>query len=204
MKPTIITDEMIEKMKKKGIKSLIVNGVKSLLFYAILFSALFYIEGSEYNTLFTKESQPVWFWGVFVIILTAPIWMFKLYRLILNPTYYGEVTDVKISRTVDARVLTGYDRSIKGTVDTCTVTVISKFDIEHHFTFRQEEALFAHDYFRVGDRVFHYVFSDIPVNLSNDRAAKYCPRCGTLGAECENVCAKCNIPFIQCTSKKDP
>lgn len=61
MKPTIITDEMIEKMKKKGIKSLVVNGVKSLLFYAILFSALFYIEGSEYNTLFTKESQPVWF-----------------------------------------------------------------------------------------------------------------------------------------------
>ena len=37
MKPTIITDEMIEKMKKKGIKRLIVNGAKSLLFYAVFF-----------------------------------------------------------------------------------------------------------------------------------------------------------------------
>ena len=94
--------EMIRKMKKKGIRKLIGSIIKSILFSGITITALFFIESSENNTLFTKETQPVWFWGVFVILLILPIWLFRLYRYALNPSFYGEVVDIKDSQTAEA------------------------------------------------------------------------------------------------------
>ena len=197
MNQNVLTEEMIRKMKKKGIRKLIGSIIKSVLFSGITITALFFIESSEYNTLFTKETQPVWFWGVFVILLILPIWLFRLYRYALNPSFYGEVVDIKDSQTADVRIADGPWSRVKGVVDTCTIVVKSKLGLTHRFYFQHESAAFARKFYHIGDRVYHYVFSDIPVNLSSESETKYCPCCGNLGADFEEECSACRVPFIE-------
>ena len=189
--------EMIRKMKKKGIRKLIGSIIKSILFSGITITALFFIESSENNTLFTKETQPVWFWGVFVILLILPIWLFRLYRYALNPSFYGEVVEIKDSKTANVNVAVGYGNRVSEVVDTCIVIVKSKAGLTQRFYFQRESASFARKFYRVGDRVYHYVFSDIPVNLSSESETKYCPCCGNLGADFEEECSACRVPFIE-------
>lgn len=197
MKPSILTEKMIQKMKKKGIRKLIGSIIKSVLFSGITITALFFIESSEYNTLFTKETQPVWFWGAFVILLIAPIWFFKLYQYVLHSSYYGEVVEIKDSQTATVNVAVGYGNRVTGLMDTCIVIVKSKTGLKQRFDFQRESASFARKFYRVGDQVYHYVFSDIPVNLSGESETKYCPCCGSLGADFEKECSACRVPFIE-------
>ncbi len=135
MNQHVLTNEMIRKMKKKGIRKLIGNIIKSVLFSGITITALFFIESSENNTLFTKETQPVWFWGVFVILLIAPIWLFKLYQYVLHPSYYGEVVEIKDSKTANVNVAVGYGNRVGEVVDTCIVIVKSKAGLTQRFFF---------------------------------------------------------------------
>lgn len=195
--PDVLTDEIIRQMKKRWMRRLVGNVIKSFLFYGVTISALFLIERSEYNTLFTKESQPVWFWGAFVILLVAPIWLFGLYRLIWNGSYSGQVTNVKHIQTIEGRAIVGYDSSVSGTVDVCTVTVTSRRGLTHRLVFRGGKAVFARDYFREGDPVYHHRFSDTLVNLSGKGTARYCPCCGVSGGCDVSTCGDCRVSFIE-------
>ena len=195
--PDVLTDEIVRQMKKRWVGKLVGTIIKSFLFYGITITALFLVEQSEYNTLFTKESQPVWFWGVFVLLLLAPIWLFGFFRLIWNGSYSGTVTNVKNIQTIEGRAIVGYDSSVSGTVDVCTVTVTSKRGLTHRLVFRGERAAFARDYFREGDQVYHHRFSDTLINLSEKSPVKYCPRCGAIGGRDEDACEDCRVSFIE-------
>lgn len=66
-------------LKKRGLRILRKNIMKSLLFWGVSMTALF-VTGSR-SKLFNMREQPVWFWGVFVILLVAPVLYFRFYRL---------------------------------------------------------------------------------------------------------------------------
>ena len=172
MNQNVLTEEMIRKMKKKGIRKLIGSIIKSILFSGITITALFFIESSENNTLFTKETQPVWFWGVFVILLILPIWLFRLYRYALNPSYCGEVVEVKDGERADVRIYNGPYMRVKSVADTCTIVVKTKSGFTHRVEYQKEAATVARETYHVGDKVYHYVFSDDLINLTNENKSE--------------------------------
>ena len=67
-------------IQKRGKRLLVSRVLKCLVFYAVFMTILFVTERN--NDLFTRETHPVWFWGIFVILVLLPLWKWKLYQLI--------------------------------------------------------------------------------------------------------------------------
>ena len=80
-----LSDRTERKIEAHGRQKTVRNGVKSLLFWGVTMTALF-ATGSR-SKLFNMQEQPVWFWGVFVILLAAPVLYFRFYRLFTCPEF---------------------------------------------------------------------------------------------------------------------
>lgn len=70
-----IPQETAQAIRKTCRRVLVRNLIKSLLFYAVSMAILF-ITGNS-NDLFNSKAQPVWFWGVFLILAVFPFWKWK-------------------------------------------------------------------------------------------------------------------------------
>lgn len=172
MKNNVVTNKKIQAMKKKGIRKLIVSITLSLLLSVVAIATLFFVEQTEGNTLFTREAQPVWFWGLFAIFLIAPLCLFKIHRLILNPSYCGEVVEVKDGERADVQIYNGPYMRAKSVADTCTIVVKTKSGFTHRVEYQKEAATVARETYHVGDKVYHYVFSDDLINLTNENKSE--------------------------------
>ena len=188
-------------LKKRGLRILRKNIMKSLLFWGVSMTALF-VTGSR-SKLFNMQEQPVWFWGVFVILLAAPILYFRLYQLVTCPAFTGTV-----SKLTNKTHFGGKSQDVKGFVDgmnysemgryeICNVTVLDGKGKPHVFQFpRSEKTAFAWEYYQVGDVVSYPRFAKYPFNESRLPSHPFCLCCGYIGAAGERECPDCGVPFV--------
>ena len=188
-------------LKKRGLRILRKNIMKSLLFWGVSMTALF-ATGSR-SKLFNMQEQPVWFWGVFVILLAAPILYFRLYQLVTCPAFTGTV-----SKLTNKTHFGGKSQDVKGFVDgmnysemgryeICNVTVLDGKGKPHVFQFpRSEKTAFAWEYYQVGDVVSYPRFAKYPFNESRLPSHPFCLCCGYIGAAGERECPDCGVPFV--------
>ncbi len=192
---------MLTAIRKKGKKRLLKNILKTLVFYAIAMTILL-VTGSQ-SKLFNWEAQPVWFWGVFAILLIFPIWKFRLYEPFLFPNFEGTVADIKSKVLLGGKKETakGYidisNISEMGRVDVCTVIVKRQNRFSNRFVFSREAAVFAREYYQVGDSVYHPLFAKYPYNSQNRTGKNFCINCGGIGSENESDCSLCGVPFAK-------
>ena len=188
-------------LKKRGLRILRKNIMKSLLFWGVSMTALF-VTGSR-SKLFNMQEQPVWFWGVFVILLAAPVLYFRFYRLFTCPEFSGMV--IKLTNKTHfggkTKDLGGFvdnmNASELGTFEVCNVTVQDAKEKSHTFSFsRNEKVKFARSYYQVGDAVYHPRFAKYPFNESRLPSHPFCLCCGYIGAAGERECPDCGVPFV--------
>lgn len=191
-----LSDRTERKIAARGRQKTVRNGVKSLLFWGVTMTALF-ATGSR-SKLFNMQEQPVWFWGVFVILLAAPILYFKFYRLLTYPVFRGTVTELK-NRRQYVSTDRGYNsrRLINmSPEDTCILTVSDgKREYKIPFTMA-DKATFARENYQVGDAVYHPRFAKYPFNESRLPSHPFCLCCGYIGAAGERECPDCGVPFV--------
>ena len=94
-------EELFADIRKKGIRRLVGQLIKSAVFYVISIISLFLLE--RYNDVFTRKTQPVVFWCVFAIIILIPILRYQFYNLIFNGSFFGEVTEIKNKRVLASK-----------------------------------------------------------------------------------------------------
>lgn len=192
------TPQIKKAFEKRGINILIKNTVKAIIFYALCYFALFFSE--QRNDTLTRETMP--FWVIFVLILIIPLWLFKFYKFIVSPSFYGIVIDINDVILLDGKkqnspnVIFAGDVQHMGEVDSCIVTVKSNIGLKYKFVFKRENAIFARDYYSIGDKVYHNTFSKWPISTVKAPPKKFCPVCGDLCADFENECPHCKLPLI--------
>lgn len=191
-----ISDLTERKIAARGRQKTVRNGVKSLLFWGVTMTALF-ATGSR-SKLFNMQEQPVWFWGVFVILLAVPILYFKFYRLLTYPVFRGTVTELKNRRQYVSNDRCYNSRRLinMSPEDTCILTVSDgKREYKIPFTMA-DKAPFARENYQVGDAVYHPRFAKYPFNESRLPAHPFCLCCGYIGAAGERECPDCGVPFV--------
>ena len=196
-----LSDQTERRIAALGKRKLVRNGIKSLLFWGVTMTALF-VTGSR-SKLFNMREQPVWFWGVFVILLAAPILYFRLYQLVTCPAFTGTV-----SKLTNKTHFGGKSQDVKGFVDNmnsselgryevCNVTALDGKGRPHVFQFpRSEKTAFAWEYYQVGDVVSYPRFAKYPFNESRLPSHPFCLCCGYIGAAGERECPDCGVPFV--------
>ena len=170
--------------------------MKSLLFWGVSMTALF-ATGSRSKLLNMRE-QPVWFWGVFVILLAAPVLYYKFYRLLTYPVFRGTVTELKNRRQYVSNDRCYNSRRLinMSPEDTCILTVSDgKREYKIPFTMA-DKATFARENYQVGDAVYHPRFAKYPFNESRLPSHPFCLCCGYIGATGERECPDCGVPFV--------
>lgn len=196
----LIPQETAQAIRKKCRRVLVRNLIKSLLFYAVSMAILF-ITGNS-NDLFNREAQPVWFWGVFLILVAFPFWKWKLYQLIVCRNLYATVEEVKSRRAVgneDGE----YTGGLSGVglnlhyIDACTMVIRSDKGLRHRFPATNEKAGIIRSNYEKGDRVFYPMFAAYPFNMSREPERPFCLCCGYTGTADETVCPNCDVPFIK-------
>ena len=198
--PEYFTPQIKKSVNKCGIKDLIKNIIKSIIFYLLSYSALFFSE--QRNDIFTRETQPFWFWIVFIVIMFMPIYIFGFHKLILCPSFYGTVINVENTHILDGKksdspkVIFPSDNQHTGEVDVCIITVKSNIGAKYKFFFKRENTMLAREYYSVGDAVYHNVFTKYPINCFKAPPKKFCVRCGDLCADFESDCPHCRIPLV--------
>ena len=183
-------------LKKRGLRILRKNIMKSLLFWGVSMTALF-VTGSR-SKLFNMREQPVWFWGVFVILLAAPVLYFKFYRLLTYPVFRGTVTELKNRRQYVSNDRCYNSRRLinMSPEDTC-ILIVSDGKREYKIPFTMaDKATFARENYQVGDAVYHPRFAKYPFNESRLPSHPFCLCCGYIGAAGERECPDCGVPFV--------
>ncbi len=187
-------------IQKRGKRLLVSRVLKCLVFYAVFMTILFVTERN--NDLFTRETQPVWFWGIFVILVLLPLWKWKLYQLITCHNCYGTVERFRSRRAIgneDGE----YTGGLSGAglnfryIDACTMVVRSSKGWRHRFVAYNEKANVIRSNYQVGDRVFCPMFAAYPFNISRAPERPFCLCCGYVGTQDETVCPACDIPFVR-------
>ena len=188
-------------LKKRGHRILRKNIMKSLLFWGVSMTALF-ATGSR-SKLFNMQEQPVWFWGMFVILLATPILYFRLYQLVTCPAFTGTVSKLTSKthfggKSQDVKgFVDGMNYSEMGRYEICNVTVLDGKGRPHIFQFpRSEKTAFAWEYYQVGDVVSYPRFAKYPFNESRLPSHPFCLCCGYIGAAGERECPDCGVPFV--------
>ena len=190
-------EQLFSDIRKNGVRELRKKLIKSVVFYMLSITCLFWLENQ--NELFTRKVNPVAFWCIFVFILLIPIAHFQFYKLILQGSYYGEVTEIKNKRVLAAKngdnesatAMYG-DITMMGKIDVCVVTVRSRHGIHHEYVFfRDEMANFARETYHVGEAVFHPLFAKYPYNESHEPSRPFCLFCGEIGDLDSQRCLKC-------------
>ena len=200
MKQITISENVIKGIRKKGIKKNVLNIIKVLIFYGIGMTILFLTESQ--NDLFTRYKTPIWFWGIFAIILIFPIWKFQLYKLV-NQNYHGKVIEVEHATRLGGKKedMSGYidisNIGEMGRIDVCIVTVKSTHGICRKYVFTRDLAQFAREYYQKGDQIFVPLFAEYPFNESRKVETSFCLFCGTQGDDRDNNCPKCGVLFIK-------
>lgn len=191
-----LSNQTERKIAARGRQKTVRNGVKSLLFWSVTMTALF-VTGSR-SKLFNMREQPVWFWGVFVILLTAPVLYYKFYRLLTYPVFRGTVTELKNRRQYVSNDRCYNSRRLinMSPEDTCILTVSDgKREYKIPFTMA-DKATFARENYQVGDAVYHPRFAKYPFNESRLPSHPFCLCCGYIGATGERECPDCGVPFV--------
>lgn len=191
-----LSNQTERKIAARGRQKTVRNGVKSLLFWGVTMTALF-VTGSR-SKLFNMREQPVWFWGVFVILLTAPVLYYKFYRLLTYPVFRGTVTERKNRRQYVSNDRCYNSRRLinMSPEDTCILTVSDgKREYKIPFTMA-DKATFARENYQVGDAVYHPRFAKYPFNESRLPSHPFCLCCGYIGAAGEQECPDCGVPFV--------
>ena len=189
-------DQLVNSIRKSGIRELRKNIIKSAIFYAVSIVCLFLIESS--NELLSRKDNPVVFWSIFVLVILIPIIRFRFYRLFFY-CEYGEVTEIKNKRELGAknkeneRATAMYgDITMMGTIEVCVITVRTRRGTYREYTFsRDEMANFARASYQVGDTVFCPLFAKYPYNEMREPSRPFCLFCGELGEADSQVCKKC-------------
>ena len=182
-------------LKKRRHLILCKNLIKSAVFWGVSMTVLFVI-GSR-SKLFNMQTQPVWFWGVFAILLALPVLYFKFYQLATYPEVTGMVSKLE-SKTHDIRgVADNMNRPELGRFEVCEVTVLDEKGKTHVFPFpRTNQTAFAGEYYQVGDVVYYPRFAKCPFNESRLPPRPFCLCCGHIGAAGEHHCPDCGAPFV--------
>ena len=191
-----LSDLTERKIAARGRQKTVRNGVKSLLFWGVTMTALF-ATGSR-SKLFNMQEQPIWFWGVFVILLAAPVLYFKFYRLLTYPVFRGTVTELKNRRQYVSNDR-GYNsrRLINMSPEDTCILIVSDGKREYKIPFTMaDKAMFARENYQVGDAVYHPRFAKYPFNESRLPAHPFCLCCGYIGAAGERECPDCGVPFV--------
>ena len=191
-----LSDRTERKIAAHGRQKTVRNGVKSLLFWGVTMTALF-ATGSR-SKLFNMREQPVWFWGVFVILLAAPVLYFKFYRLLTYPVFRGTVTELKNRRQYVSNDR-GYNsrRLINMSPEDTCILIVSDGKREYKIPFTMaDKAMFARENYQVGDAVYHPRFAKYPFNESRLPSHPFCLCCGYIGAAGERECPDCGVPFV--------
>lgn len=191
-----LSNQTERKIAARGRQKTVRNEVKSLLFWGVSMTALF-VTGSR-SKLFNMQEQPVWFWGVFVILLAAPILYFKFYRLLTYPVFRGTVTELKNRRQYVSNDR-GYNsrRLINMSPEDTCILIVSDGKREYKIPFTMaDKATFARENYQVGDAVYHPHFAKYPFNESRLPAHPFCLCCGYIGAAGERECPDCGVPFV--------
>ena len=191
-----LSNQTERKIAVRGRQKTVRNGVKSLLFWGVTMTVLF-VTGSR-SKLFNMREQPVWFWGVFVILLAAPILYFKVYRLLTYPAFRGTVTELKNRRQYVSNDRCYNSRRLinMSPEDTCILTASDgKREYKIPFTMA-DKATFARENYQVGDAVYHPRFAKYPFNESRLPSHPFCLCCGYIGAAGERECPDCGVPFV--------
>ena len=191
-----LSDLTERKIAARGRQKTVRNGVKSLLFGGVTMTALF-ATGSR-SKLFNMQEQPVWFWGVFVILLAAPILYFKFYRLLTYPVFRGTVTELKNRRQYVSNDRCYNSRRLinMSPEDTC-ILIVSDGKREYKIPFTMaDKAMFARENYQVGDVVYHPRFAKYPFNESRLPSHPFCLCCGYIGAAGARECPDCGVPFV--------
>lgn len=193
------TPEIKRAIEKRCTKIITKNIIKTIIFYVLCYSAL--LLGEQSNDLLSVEQQA--FWIIAVAILIAPLWLFQLHKLIIGPAFYGMVIDMNDAFLIDSKtrnsskIVTRHDRQFMREVDSCIVTVKSNIGLKYKFVFSREDAVFARNYFSIGDQVYYNVFTKYPISTVKAPPKKYCFMCGEPCADFENECPHCKLPLIE-------
>ena len=191
-----LSNQTERKIAACGRQKTVRNGVKSLLFWGVTMTALF-VTGSR-SKLFNMREQPVWFWGVFVILLAAPVLYYKFYHLLTYPVFRGTVTELKNRRQYVSNDRCYNSRRLinMSPEDTCILTASDgKREYKIPFTMA-DKATFARENYQVGDAVYHPRFAKYPFNESRLPSHPFCLCCGYIGATGERECPDCGVPFV--------
>lgn len=201
-----LPEATLKAIRKHGIRKLTRQIIKSLLFWAISMTVLF-VTGSQ-NDLFNPTAHPIWFWGVFLILIAFPFWKWKLYQLFVCRKLYATVEGFKNRRTIgneDGE----YTGGLSGVglnlhyIDFCAMFIRSDKGLRHRFTAANEKAGFIRSIYEKGDRVFYPMFAAYPINLSRSPSRPFCVCCGYIGTEEEEVCPDCGVPFVKKSTSED-
>ncbi len=78
-----------QRLNQYGRRVYIKNTFKAIAFYTIALTVLYAIDSS--SELLNRQTQPIWIWSLFGLILAFPIWRWKFYRLVTHRSYYGVI-----------------------------------------------------------------------------------------------------------------
>ena len=191
-----LPNPILHEINRRGHRLLRKNIIKSLIFWGVTMTVLF-VTGSR-SKLFNMQEQPIWFWGVFAILLAAPILHFKFYCLLTYPVFRGTVTELKNRRQYvsDDRGYNSRRLIHMSPEDTC-ILIVSAGKRAYKIPFiKAEKATFARENYQIGDAVYHPRFAKYPFNESRLPSHPFCLCCGYIGAAGERDCPDCGVPFV--------
>lgn len=194
----MISDVTKLAIRRRGLITLCKQIIKSLLFYLVTLTALFVTESNNY--VFTREKQPIWFWGIFVILLLIPIIRYKFYLLPFTLGTYGHIEKIKSGNGMAPRRdravgIRGFWEGNMEHVVSYRITVKTNRGISLNFLFMREDAEFAMGYYREGDAVYLPPFAKYPYNLDRLPDRRFCFACGGFGMAHKDTCPLCGVPF---------
>ena len=189
-------DQLVNSIRKFGVRKLRKNIIKSVAFYAVSIVCLFLIESS--NELLSRKNNPVVFWSIFVLLILIPIIRYRFYRLFFY-CEYGEVTEIINKRVLGAKkkenestILTYGQITMMGAIEVCVITVRTRRGTYREYAFsRDEMANFARASYQVGDTVFCPLFAKYPYNEMREPSRPFCLFCGEIEESDSQACLKC-------------
>ena len=206
MKQLSLPEKTVTAIRKRGIRRLVKQIIKCLLFWAISITAIFFTE--RQSKLLTWEALPIWFWGIVLLLLCFPVWKFGLFRCMVCPTFHGKLEKEKTETAFGNRngIIKGMLFRAMGTtfIEVRIMTFRSEKGIPHRFTYSAARKVnFVRNYYRIGDEVYYPPFAEFPFNKSRAPSRPFCLCCGYIGAETEDNCPDCGVPFVKKSTSED-
>ncbi len=195
--PTNLSSDVIESVRRHGLRKCGKDIIKSVLFWGIGLGALF--ATSAQTPFFTPASEPFWFALVILLITAIPIVWWRPYRILTVRDFRGTVVSYRNKRGVEpsestARGVNVHPR-LMNTVDVYIIKVQDARGRKRTFTFKRENAAFGRVYNQKGDLLYVPRFSEIPFNESRPLPRPMCLWCGSIGASNEDRCTTCDSPY---------